>query len=136
MDGSRRNRWLLAAMVAGVVYLIIGRTFALPSDHVREWRVAAWLFSAVAYAIHIWYERFRVNHPPRSAAFHVAIGVAIGGFGIALAGMLNSLSKSSAITPNWLLALILFPAVTAIPAFLVAWALAALTNKVTPTVDQ
>jgi hypothetical protein len=51
---------------------------------------------------------------------HAAIAVAIGAFALALAGMLHSGWAASSIRPAWLLALVLWPAFTAIPAFLVA----------------
>ena len=45
-------------------------------------------------------------------------------------GMLNSLLVTSSIRPNWLLALVLFPAFTAIPAFVVGYVAAALLERV------
>jgi hypothetical protein len=51
---------------------------------------------------------------------HAAIAVAIGAFALALAGMIHSMSAGSSTRPAWLLALVLWPAFTAIPAFLVA----------------
>lgn len=52
---------------------------------------------------------------------YVALAVAIGAFGLAVAGMVRSLPTGSGVRPLWLLALVLWPAVTAVPAFLVAW---------------
>jgi hypothetical protein len=46
--------------------------------------------------------------------------VAIGAFALALAGMFRSVATLGALKPTWLLALVLFPAFTAVPAFLVA----------------
>jgi hypothetical protein len=112
-----RNAWVRAALLAGVAYFSIGRGFALPSSHVREWRLAAWLVSGVVYAAHIAYEHFRLRDSPRLTALRVAMGVAIGGFTLAVAAMMHSLSNASAIRPAWLLALVLWPAFTALPAF-------------------
>ncbi len=117
MDASRRE-WVRAALLLGVVYLIIGRVFALPTTHVRVWRLAAWIISGGAYAAHIWYEHYRLRNPPRSTALHVAVGVAIGALALAVAGMIHSLSTASAIRPTWLLAIVLLPAITGVPAFL------------------
>jgi hypothetical protein len=114
--------WLLPALLVGVVYVLIGRLFALPTDNVQAWRIAAWLVCGVAYAAHIWYEQFKLRTSPRLTAVHVTFAVAIGAFGLALAGMIHSLSAAPAIRPAWLLALVAWPAVTAIPAFLVALA--------------
>jgi hypothetical protein len=120
MDLSRRQAWVRAALLVGVVYLLIGRLFALPTDHVRVWRLAAWVVSGAAYAAHIGYEHFRLRNSPRVTALHVALAVAIGAIGLAVAGMMHSLSTTSVIRPAWLLALVIWPAVTAVPALLVA----------------
>jgi hypothetical protein len=117
MDVSR-GRWIRPALLVGVVYFLIGRGFAAPVTNVQAWRLAAWMLSGVAYATHIWYEHFRLRNPPRSAALHVAAGVAIGAFGLAVAGMIHSLSTTSSIRPVWFLALVAWPAFTAVPAFL------------------
>jgi len=121
-----RRPWIRAALLVGLAYLIIGRVFAFPTDHVQMWRLAAWVVSGAVYGAHIWYEHFRLRNPIRTAALHVALAVAIGAFALAVAGMTRSLYTTSAIRPAWLLALLLWPAFTAIPAFLVALAIAAL----------
>ena len=118
MNASGRQAWVRAALLAGVAYFLIGRGFALPSSHVRAWRLAAWVVSGGVYAAHIAYEHFRLGDSPRLAALHVAMGVALGAFGLAVVGMLRSLSTTPAIRPAWLLALVLWPAFTAVPAFL------------------
>lgn len=118
MDSSGRQSWLPVALLLGLVYFLIGRLFALPANNVHLWRLAAWLVSGGVYAAHIGYEHFRLRNSPRSAALHVAVAVAIGAFALAVAGMIHSLSTASSIRPTWLLALVLFPAVTAVPAFL------------------
>ena len=129
MDASRRQAWVRAALLLGLVYFLVGRGFTLPANNVGAWRVAAWMVCAIAYAAHIGYEHFRLRNSPRSGALHVAVGVAIGGFALAVAGMMHSLSTTSSIRPTWLLALVLFPAVTAIPAFLGALVAAALLRR-------
>jgi hypothetical protein len=53
-------------------------------------------------------------------AVHVALAVAIGAAGLAIAGLAHSLSTASGLRPAWILAIVLWPAITAIPAFLVA----------------
>ena len=108
-------------LLFGVAYFLIGRVFAVPANHVRAWRFAAWVVSGAVYAAHIGYEHLRLRHPPRLMASHAALAVALGAFALAVAGMLHSLSTGSAIRPSWLLALVLWPAITAIPAFLVAF---------------
>jgi lysylphosphatidylglycerol synthetase-like protein (DUF2156 family) len=128
MDASRRQ-WIRAALLVGVVYFLIGRAFAAPVTNVHAWRLAAWMLSGVAYATHIWYEHFRLRNSPRSIALHAAAGVAIGAFALAVAGMIHSLSTTSSIRPVWFLALVAWPAFTAVPAFLGAFVAAAILRR-------
>lgn len=114
MASSRRD-WVVAAVLAGIAYVVIGRVFALPREHAIAWRYAAWLASGVVFAAHIGHERFRLRSTDRGTALHAALGVALGGFGLAFIGMARS-----GVRPAWLLALVLWPAFTAIPAFVVA----------------
>ena len=123
------------ALLLGVVYFLIGRVFALPADHVHEWRLAAWMVSGVAYAAHIGYEHFKLRSSPRSTAVHVAVAVAIGAFALAVAGMIHSLSTASTIRPAWLLALLIWPAVTAVPAFLGALVAGAVLQRLPQSAD-
>lgn len=120
MDTSHRDRSFRAAILVGVVYLLIGRLFALPADHVRMWRLAAWALSGAAYAAHIGYERFKLRSSARSTAMHAALAVAIGAFALAVAGMFHSLWSTSGIRASWLVALVVWPLVTGVPALLVA----------------
>ena len=133
MKGSRRQLWFLTALVVGVVYFLIGKLFALPASHVQAWRLAAWLASAAVYAVHLGYEHFRLSNSPRSAAFHVATAVAIGAFGLALAATVHSWVVPST-TPfaRFLLALVLWPAITALPAFLATWVALAVLRRLWP----
>lgn len=128
----RNRQWIRAALLVAAVYLLIGRLAARPSDHVRAWRLAAWLISGAAFSMHIWYEHFRLRSSHRVTALHVALAVAIGAFGLAVVAMTHSLTTSS-FRPVWLLALVLWPAITAVPAFLVALVIAALLSHFAPT---
>jgi len=121
VDTSRRHRWLRAALLVGVAYVLVGRLFALPADHVHVWRLAAWIASGAAFAAHIGYELFTLRNSPRSTAWHAAVAVAIGAFGLAVAGMINAWLSASEIRATWLLALVVWPLITAVPAFLVAF---------------
>ena len=132
VDAPRSKEWIRAALLVGVVYFLIGRVFA---DYVHASRLAAWMVSGVAYVAHIWFEHFRLRNSPRSAALHVAVAVAIGAFGLAVAGMIHSLSTASTIRPAWLLALVVWPAVTALPAFLVALVAGAILSRRSRSAD-
>jgi hypothetical protein len=126
VDSSRRQPWVPAALLLGALYVIVGRVFAAPATHLQEWRLAAWLVCGVAFASHIAYEHFSLRHPSRLVAWHAAVAVAIGAFLLAVAGMIRSVWATSAVRTVWLLALVLWPAFTAIPAFLVALVVATL----------
>lgn len=126
MNEPRPQPWIRAALLIGVVYFVIGKVFSLPADHVQVWRLAAWLVSAAAYAAHIWYEHFTLRNSPRFAALHVAVAVAIGAFALAVAAMIHSLTTTSTIRPMWLLAVVLWPILTGVPAFLGAFVIGSL----------
>ena len=133
MDETRRPPWLPAVVLAGVMYAIIGVAFAWPAAHVRVWRLAAWLVSAAAFAAHIGYERYALRNPPRRAALHVALAVALGAFGLALGAIIHSLSVVSTTEHRRLLlvALVAWPVMTGLPAFLVALGASAVLSLLT-----
>lgn len=122
MGESPRRTWVRAVILLGIGYALVGIVFAVPTTHVRAWRLAAWVVSAVGYAAHIAYERFRLRNSPGSAALHVALAVAFGAFGLAVGANIHSLSAGSVSQhrPLLLLSLAIWPAITALPAFLVA----------------
>ena len=136
MDSSLHQPWIRAALLLGALYLVVGRLFAAPATYVQEWRLAAWMVCGVAFAAHIAYEHFRLRHSPLLVASHAALAVAIGALLLALAGMINSLWTTSALRPIWFLAIFLWPAFTAIPAFLVALVLATLLKHLRPRTDK
>src|SRR5262245_3849881 len=79
----------------GLAYAVIGVVFAWPTTHVQVWRLGAWLLSAVLYGTHILFEAFGVRNAPRTGAVHVGLAVALGGFGLALAANLHSVSAGA-----------------------------------------
>jgi len=111
------------------VYAFVGIAFAMPANHVKGWRLAAWAVSAIAYAAHVCYERFRLRNSAGSAALHIALAVALGAFGLAVGAIIHSLRLGSTNEHRRLLILALgfWPVITALPAFLLAlvasWAL-------------
>lgn len=129
-----RFAWIRTAILVGLVYYMIGRLFAVPGEHALAWRWAAWVVSLLVYTAHFRYERVRQGSAPRTLALYIATAVAIGAFGIALAGMMRSFAVLGSIRATWVLALVLFPAATAGPAFLVALVAAvALARRGQPT---
>ena len=80
MADITRKSWIPVAATLGVTYALVGIVFALPAAHAQLWRLAAWVVSAVAYAAHICYERFRLENSHRRTALHVASAAALGAF--------------------------------------------------------
>ena len=132
MDESGRKPWIRAVILVGVVYFVVGMVFAALanralSEQVRfMWRLAAWVASAAVYAAQIGYEHFRRNNSPRATALHAAMAVALGAFLLAVAATVHKVMVVSH-APYWrfLLALVVWPIITAVPAFLVALTVAA-----------
>ena len=128
-DTKSKSPWISHAILIGIVYALIGVFFGVPNTHVQAWRYAAWIASAIVYATHIYYEYFRQRNSAKSTALHVAIAVAIGGLALAIGAVFHSFFVS----PNYSrwrfgLALVLWPVLTGLPAFVVALAITVLLN--------
>ena len=136
MEAPIRKSWISAAILVGVVYFGVGFVFAALANPAVSlearftWRLAAWVVSGAAYAAHIGYEHFRLGNSPRATALHAAMAVALGAFLLAVnATMHAAMVPSHAPYRRYSLALVVWPIVTAVPAFLVALALAALLTR-------
>jgi len=131
MDTSGRHRWLRTVILAGVLYPAVGITAAAlagaaASTQMRSfWRVSAFAISAVVFAAHIAYEHFRLRHTARPTAWHASAAVALGAFALALVANIHDLGSASGYRPRMLIALVAWPLLTAVPAFLVALVVAA-----------
>ncbi|MCA1816137.1 MAG: hypothetical protein LC746_06965 [Acidobacteria bacterium] len=119
-------------MLVGVAYFVVGFGFALiatPPVSGRmwfAWRLAAWVASAAMFAAHVGYEHFRLGSSPLATARHAATAVAFGAFLLAVAATVHAATVAShAPYRRFALALVVWPVVTALPAFLVALVLAA-----------
>ena len=123
MGESPRQSWVRPVVLLGIGYALVGIVFAAPATHVQAWRLAAWVVSAVGFGAHIAYERFRLQNSASSAALHVAFAAALGAFGLAIGANIHSLSSGSTNQHRQLLLLALgiWPVITALPAFLVAF---------------
>jgi len=127
MDSQTNQPWLRMALFVALVYPVVGITFAAlanpsTSHGMRiNWRLAAWLVSAAAFAAHLGYEHFRLRSSPLRAALHISGAVGLGAFVLAVwvnvHGQWVASSHQSPLAP---LALVVFPAVTGVPAFVVA----------------
>ena len=129
MDASVRLRWLRAVLFVGVVYLVAGLTFAALANRAAShqirvtWRLAAWVISAAAFAAHIAYEHIRLRSSPGTTALHASLAAAIGAFALAVAANVHA-QAASVHQHSHTLALLAWPVVTAVPAFVVALAAA------------
>jgi hypothetical protein len=122
MGESLRQTWVRMVVLLGIWYALVGIVFAAPASHVQAWRLAAWVLSAIGFAAHIAYERFRLRNSPAAAALHVAVAVALGAFGLPVGANIHSLFivSSNQHRQLLLLALLLWPLITVVPAFVVA----------------
>lgn len=120
--------WLRIAILLGIAYCAIGVSFGVLAGRAGSsrvgfaWRLGAWVASAIVYAAHLGYEQFRLRSSPLATALHAATAVAVGAFGLAVAATIHR-----AVTPApdrhfelFMLALVAWPLVTALPAFAVA----------------
>jgi hypothetical protein len=114
-------------MLIAILYPVVGIVFAAlanpsVSNQMRiTWRLAAWLVSAAAFAAHLGYEHFRLRSSPLRAALHVSLAVALGAFLLAVWVIVHAHWVGSNQSPFAPLALVVFPAVTGLPAFVVAF---------------
>jgi hypothetical protein len=126
-----KTLWLRAVLLVGAVYLVTGLVFAAfaaaaPSQQLRiVWRLAAWGISAAAFAAHIRYEQSRLRSSLKTTASHTALAVALGAFGLAVGAIVHQLSAPSGQPGRVLVALLAWPILTGVPAFVVAFAAAA-----------
>ena len=116
-------------ILVAAAYVVIGIGFpalaASPDPSVvRLWRLAAWVACAALAAAQIWYEHYRLAASPGSTALHAAGAVALGAFGLALAANIHWLLTATRGPHSPLVALIAWPVITALPAFLAALAVA------------
>jgi hypothetical protein len=131
MDDSGRRRWFSIAILVGVVYGAVGiatGTLAglAASDRMQFlWRLSAFIISAVVFAVHIAYEHFRLRSATRPTAWHASVAVALGAFALAFVANIHDLRSASGYRPSMLVALVVWPLGTAVPAFVVALAVAA-----------
>lgn len=118
-------------VLLGAVYFVFGVAFAAfaswaASNSMREtWNRLGFLASAIAFALHIGYEHFRLGNSPLMTASHVSIAVALGAFALAVNANVHGYRVGSSHQRLLAFALVAWPAITAVPAFVVALVAAA-----------
>jgi len=127
MVESGRPQWLRTILL-GITYLVVGIVFGLlanqaASNQLRvRWRFAAWVISAVVFAVNIAYERLRLRCSPGATALHSSLAVGLGAFTLALAAIVHAGATAHYEHIRALvLALVVWPPLTALPAFVVAF---------------
>ena len=116
-----------AVVLLSGAYLIVGIVSgalagqAASHQAVIAWRWAAWLVSAVAFGSHIVYEQVRLRTSPKITALHVSSAAGLVAFGLAIAANVHAQTVSPQQHSLILvLSLAIWPAMTALPAFVVA----------------
>ena len=113
------------------MYFVFGVAFAAfaswsSSNSMRvTWNSLGFLISAVAFAVHIGYEHSRLRNSPLTTASHVSIAVALGAFALAVSANVHGHRVGTSNQRLLALALVAWPAITAVPAFAVALVAAA-----------
>jgi hypothetical protein len=116
------------AILFAAVYLLISVAFPNPPASNRMqfvWRLSAWVICAGAFATHIGLEHFRFRNSPRRTALHASVAVALGAFALAAAANIHARTAGTGHRGLLALALVLWPIVVGLPAFVVALAAAA-----------
>ena len=114
------------ALLIGALYFVFGVLFAtLAGWSESAWSRVTWnrlgfLISAVAFTLHIAYEHFRMRNGPFVTALHVAIAVALGALALAVNANVHGYRVGAGNKRLLAFALVAWPAITAIPAFVVA----------------
>ena len=124
-----RSQWIAeaaaAVLLAAVVYGVIGVTFAVPAHgsafQVRAWRLAAWVVSGVVFAAHIAYAHWRLRTTPAPTALQASLGAALGAFLLAAAATARAYQAGAGNLSSFRLALVAWPVVTFVPAFITAF---------------
>ena len=113
-------------MLVGAVYCTIGigfSAFAARSTSHRTavaWNVASFVVSAIVFAIHIGYEHFGLGNRPLLIALHTSLAVALGAFLLAVSANIHSFRVANSNHRLLAIALVIWPLMTGIPAFVVA----------------
>jgi nitrate reductase NapE component len=135
MDDPSRQRWISIAILVGLLYPAIAvasseLAAAVASSQMQFfWRLSAFVISGVVLAAHIAYEYFRLRNTMWPTAWHAALAVALGAFVLALMANIHDLVSASGYRSRMLIALVAWPILTAVPAFIVALVVAAVLQK-------
>jgi len=127
-------KWVSATFVAGCLYLLIGLVSAdlaggAAGPRQRFWRGMAWLLSAIVFGVHVARDRIRMRFGAVSTASHAALGAALGAFGLAIAATIHGYRVATPHLRALKLSLLIWPMITAVPAFVVAFVIAVILRR-------
>ena len=114
------------ALLLAAFYFLFGVGFATlaswaATDSTRvTWNRLGFLISGIVFTLHIAYEHFRLRSSPLLTATHASIAVALGALALAVKANIHGYRIGSSNKPLLAYALVIWPAITAIPAFGVA----------------
>jgi hypothetical protein len=128
------SNWVSATFVAGCLYLLIGLVSAelaggVSGPRQRFWRGLAWLLSAIVFGVQIGRDRIRMRYGATSTAAHAALGAALGAFGLAVGATIHGYRVGTPHLRAIKLSLLMWPLMTALPAFLVAFVVAVVLRR-------
>jgi hypothetical protein len=136
MNVSRTDHRLRAVVLFGIAYAVVGIGFPNPPSSDEKqfmWRLAAWLTSAIVFAIHIALEHVRSRSSPGRTALHVSLAVALGACALAVAANIHARTLHTGNQGLLALALVIWPIIAGLPAFVVALAIAVVLSRVRST---
>jgi uncharacterized protein (DUF486 family) len=113
-------------VLVGALYCTIGIGFgafaarSISHRTVVAWNVASFVVSAIVFAIHIGYEHFGLVNRPLLVALHASLAVALGAFLLAVSANIHSFRVANSNHRLLAIALVVWPLMTGIPAFVVA----------------
>jgi hypothetical protein len=136
---TSRPGWIGRAILYALIYVVIGIVFGALAGRsgfggARFWRFAAWLCSAIAFGTHIQFERVTIGRSAMAAACHAAVAAAIGAFLLAVSAIMHRQAAGLPRSGLLGLALVIWPCMTAVAAFLVGMAAAMLMQPRSPAV--
>jgi hypothetical protein len=127
-----KNATFIRIILFGAVYAAVGIGFGelanLPASEQARfmWRLGAFVASAAVYFAHIWYEHFRLDNSPRTTSLNAGMAVGLGGLFLAIAALAHALTvPTHAPFRLHLIAIVIWPIITGVPAFVVALVLTA-----------
>jgi hypothetical protein len=132
---SGQLRWLRSMLLSGIAYLVVGILTAAIAGAAASnkgrvaWRLAAWVISAAVFAANIWYEDVRMRSSHVRTALHVSLAVGLGAFGLAIAASVHG-RNAPAQQHFPALAFVVWPIMTALPAFVAALACVAVLARI------